>query len=145
MTSRSSRPFVRSVMKLIERQPVRFLSAGAVNTIIGYALYLALNLVVDYRVAYTTSYVAGIFLSFVLNSVYVFRQPLRWNRLVVYPAVYALQYAIGITCVWVFVDILGQPEALAPLPAVAISLPLTYFAARYIIKGNGGDDAATER
>jgi putative flippase GtrA len=127
-------------MKWFNHQPARFLVAGATNTFIGYGLYLLLNLVVDYRAAFTTSYVAGIFLSYILNSVYVFREPLRWSRLMVYPSVYVLQYVIGIVCVWAFVDVLGQPEALAPLPAVVISLPLTYLAARYIIKGASDGD-----
>jgi putative flippase GtrA len=125
-------------MKFSERQEFRFLVAGGANTAIGYGLYLLLNLAFDYRIAYSLSFAAGIVLSFVLNSLYVFREPLRWTRLLVYPAVYVLQYAIGIACVWAFVDLLNQPEALAPFPAIAISLPLTYIATRYIIKGGPG-------
>ena len=68
-------------MKWFERQGTRFLIAGAANTAIGYALYLLFNLLVDYRIAYSLSFALGIVISFVLNSVYVFRQPLRWARL----------------------------------------------------------------
>lgn len=129
-------------MRLSERQEVRFLVAGGVNTAVGYGLYLLLNLAMDYRVAYSVSFALGIVLSFVLNSVYVFRQPLRWGKLLVYPTVYALQYGVALACVWLFVDILGQPEALAPLPAIAVSLPLTYLATRFILKGH--PDAAAK-
>lgn len=121
-------------MKWPERQGVRFLVAGFANTVAGYLLYLALNLLVDYRIAYSLSFAAGIVASFVLNSLYVFRQPLRWSRLGVYPAVYALQYAVGLACVWLFVDVMHQPEAFAPFLAVAVSLPLTYVATRHILK-----------
>ena len=122
-------------MKWFERQGTRFLVAGAANTAIGYGLYLLFNLVVDYRVAYSLSFALGIVISFVLNSVYVFRQPLRWARLIVYPAVYLLQYVVGLGCIWVFVDVMHQSEALAPFLAVAVSLPLTYVATRHILKG----------
>ncbi|MCY7353817.1 MAG: GtrA family protein [Lysobacter sp.] len=120
-------------MKWPEREGFRFLVAGALNTAIGYGLYLLLNLAFDYRVAYTLSYLLGIVLSFVLNSRYVFRQPIRWKRILVYPVVYVLQYGLGLLFVWVFVGLLHQPEALAPIAAVAVSLPLTYFASRHIL------------
>lgn len=120
-------------MRSFEHRSLRFLLVGAVNTILGYGLYLLFNLVFDYRVAYTLAFLLGIFMSFVLNSHYVFRQPLRWNRLVIYPAVYVLQYGIGLLCVWLFAGILHQPEALAPLVAVAVTLPITYFASSVIL------------
>ena len=122
-------------MKWSEHQGTRFLIAGAAHTAVGYALYLLFNLLMDYRIAYSLSFALGIVISFVLNSVYVFRQPLRWKRLIVYPAVYVLQYIVGLACIWVFVDVLQQSEALAPFLAVAVSLPLSYVATRHILKG----------
>ena len=122
-------------MKWFDRHGVRFLVAGAANTLVGYALYLLFNLAFDYRVAYTLSFAIGIVISFVLNSLYVFRQPLRWKRLIVYPAVYLLQYVVGLGCVWLFVDVMHQSELLAPFLAVAVSLPLTFVATRFVLKG----------
>jgi putative flippase GtrA len=121
-------------MKFSERQEFRFLVAGAINTSLGYALFLLLNLGLDYRIAYSLSFAFGIVLSFVLNSLYVFRQPLRWRRLAAYPVVYLLQYFVGMACVWFFVGVLDQPESLAPIPAIAITLPATYFLSRYILR-----------
>ncbi len=122
-------------MKWTEHQAFRFLVAGGANTIFGYGMYLLFNLMLDYRVSYTLSFVIGIFVSFVLNSLYVFRQPLRWGRLVVYPTVYLIQYIVGVACVWIFVGVFHQSEVFAPIPAIVISLPLTYVATRFIIKG----------
>ena len=120
-------------MRWHEREGWRFLVAGALNTALGYGVYLALNLVFDYRVAYTLSFAFGIVLSYLVNSLYVFRQPLRWKRLAVYPLVYLLQYAVGLLCVWVFVAKLRWPEALAPIAAIAVNIPLTFVATRYIL------------
>lgn len=120
-------------MRWSEHEGFRFLVAGAANTIIGYALYLLFNLAVDYRVAYSASFALGVVISFVLNSVYVFRQPIRWQRLLAYPAIYLLQYFIGLVCVWVLVELLHWPEHYAPIIAIVISLPLTYFGARLIL------------
>lgn len=121
-------------MRWPERLGVRFLIAGAANTAFGYVIYLALIQMVDYRIAYSLSFAIGIVVSFVLNCLYVFRQPLRWTKLILYPAVYAVQYVVGLACVWLFVDVMRQPEAFAPFLAVAASLPLTYVATRFILK-----------
>lgn len=130
-------------MRFIDRQEFRFLVAGSINTILGYALFLLLNLALDYRFAYSLSFACGIVLSFVLNSLYVFRQPLRWKRLTAYPAVYLLQYMAGMACIWLFVAVLDQPESFAPIPAIAVTVPLTFYLTRYALKGNA--DAPTDR
>lgn len=129
-------------MRWSNSEGARFLIAGGANTLLGYGLYLLLNLALDYRIAYTLSYVAGIGISFVLNSLYVFRQPLRWQHLAVYPLVYVLQYAAGLATVWLFVSVMGWPEALAPWAAVAASLPLTFIATRFVLRKR--PDAAAE-
>jgi putative flippase GtrA len=131
-------------MKWIDAAALRFLVVGGFNTLLGYGLYLLLNRVFDYRIAYTLSFVIGIVVSFVLNSVFAFRQPLRWRRLLVYPAVYLLQYIAGLGVVWVFVAVFGQSETWAPLVAVVFTLPLTFLATRYVLSAKT-DAAAHHR
>jgi putative flippase GtrA len=131
-------------MRWPDAAALRFLLGGAANTALGYVLYLLLNLFLDYRWAYSISFAAGIVLSFVINSVFVFRQPLRWRRLVVYPVVYAIQYCVGLAAIWLFVAVLRQPEHWAPLAAIALSLPITYIATRFVL-GAKTDAASNHR
>jgi putative flippase GtrA len=112
---------------------VRFLVGGAANTAIGYLLYLAAARVMDYRWAYTTSYLLGIGISYLINSLYVFRQPLSWRRLLAFPAVYALQYAAGLALLWLFVSRLGIHKEYAPLLVVPLTIPLTFVASRLVL------------
>lgn len=128
-------------MKWLERQEFRFLVAGVINNVISYALYLALLLVSDYRVAYSVSYLAGFLVSFVLNSVYVFRQPLRWRQLFAYPLVYIMQFVVGLLCTWAFVELLGWPEAYAPIAVILVCLPLTYLGTRFVLVARKHDPA----
>lgn len=123
-------------MRWREREGFRFLVAGALNTAVGYGMYLALNLMFDYRAAYTLSFAFGIVLSYLFNSIYVFRQPLHWKRLAIYPMVYVMQYLVGLLAIWIFVAKLRLPEAFAPIAAVAINIPLTFIATRYILTGD---------
>ena len=111
----------------------RFLIGGAANTAIGYALYLAAAQFMDYRWAYTTSYVLGIGVSYLVNSLFVFRQPLSWRRLVAFPAVYLLQYVAGLALLWLFVSRLGVPARYGPLLVVPLTIPLTFVASRLVL------------
>ncbi len=112
---------------------LRFLVVGGINTAIGYGMYLLFNVVMDYRLAYTLSYLCGILVAFVLNSILVFRQALRWKSLAIYPVVYVLQYGLGLLLVWVCVSILYLPEAYAPLVVIPLAIPMTYAANRIIL------------
>ena len=112
---------------------LRFLAVGAANTAIGYALYLAAAQVMDYRWAYTTSYVLGIGSSYVLNSLFVFREPLSWRRLAAFPLVYLLQYLAGLGLLWLFVSRLGVPAEYGPLLVVPLTIPLTFLASRLVL------------
>ena len=86
--------------KVLDRPAVRFLIAGGINTLATYLLYLAVLLVAPYPLAYSLSYAAGIIISFILNSRFVFRVPLRWSRLLRYPVVYVAQYLLGLCVIY---------------------------------------------
>lgn len=119
-------------MKFISARFARFLLVGLANTLVGYVLYLGANHFMDYRWAYTISYVLGIGISYLLNSWFVFREPLSMASLLKFPAVYVVQYAVGLAVVWLFVSRMELHEALAPLVVVPITVPLTYVLSRFV-------------
>jgi putative flippase GtrA len=116
-------------------EAARFLIAGGFNTALGYALYLLFNLYVDYRAAYSISFACGVLVSYLLNSLYVFRVGLAWKRLALYPAVYVVQYLAGVLTIWLLVARLRVAEAYAPLAAIVVTLPLTFLVSRYLLTG----------
>ena len=122
-------------MKFSDPEFRRFLLAGAFNTAVGYGLYLLLNTFLDYRGAYTISYVLGIVLSYAITTAFVFKRPWRWRRLLAYPSVYAVQYLVGLALIWLMVDRLGLPDTWAPLIILPITIPLTFALSRLIVKG----------
>ena len=114
-------------------QFARFIISGAINTGITYGAYLLLLPVVGYLAAYSAAYLAGILLSYWLNSVFVFRQPMNWRGLARFPLVYVFQYALTAMLLWLLVDILGIGERIALLAAIAVTVPVTFLAARLAI------------
>ena len=114
-------------------QFVRFIVSGAINTGITYGLYLLLLPLLGYLPAYSAAYVAGILLSYWLNSVFVFGQPMSWRGLVRFPLVYVVQYVLTGVLLWLSVDALGVDKRIALLAAIAVTVPVTFLAARLAI------------
>ncbi len=114
---------------------VRFLIAGATTTFITLGLYLLLLQILPYALAYSVVFVVGIGISYVLNSTFVFRATTSVRTLALFPLIYVVQYGVGLAVVTAWVDVLGLPEALASLAAIAVTIPLTYLLARLLFSG----------
>ncbi|WP_028604618.1 GtrA family protein [Ottowia thiooxydans] len=123
-------------MSLLATLP-RYLVAGAVNTAIGYLLYLALLQVTSYRMAYVLSFVAGIGLSYLLMRFAVFRSAGRRFSPIWVAASHLMQLALGLVVVEFWVNVLQWPTALAALAAVVVCVPLMYLVQRWIFSSGG--------
>ena len=105
----------------------RFLASGGFNTLVTYLAYLALLHWLPYRTSYSIAFASGIALAYVLNRYYVFRQGGGALGPVYVALIYGAQNLLGLAIVSAWVGWIGGPARLAPLVAVAISLPLTYL------------------
>lgn len=122
------------LMKFLDYEAPRFLVVGALNTGAGYLIYLGALQVVPYKSAYSISYVFGILASYFLNTRFVFREPWSWRKLASFPAVYVVQYFLGLGFLAILVGYLGVWEVIAPLLVVIATLPVTFVLSRYVIK-----------
>jgi putative flippase GtrA len=121
-------------MRFFEREPVRYLLAGGLNTVTTYAAYLVLLPLTGYAIAYSMTYVAGIFFGYYLSARLVFRRPLQWRHAIQYPLVYVLQYGLGITLTTALIEGLHFHAEYVPALVIVITLPFTFWLARWIIK-----------
>lgn len=110
----------------------RFLVTGLFNTAITYALYLLFLQFMAYQLAYSVVFVLGILISYVLNAGFVFRTRMTLKTLARFPLVYGLQYALGMGLVVVLVEFAGVAAWLAPLCAIAITVPITFLLSKSI-------------
>lgn len=113
---------------------VRFLISGGVNTLGTYLLYVALLMVMPYWLSYAIAFVSGIALAYVLNRLFVFGAPRSEKKAAMLPLVYLAQYGLGALIVYLWAGMLGWPAAFAPLASIAISVPLTFAASRWLFK-----------
>jgi len=113
----------------------RFLAGGALNTGSTFVLYWLLLLVVEYRVAYAISFVAGILLSYVINTRFVFRARHSMRKVVLFPLVYLAGYLAGALVLQLSVAHFGVDARVAPLISVCATLPLTYILSKLVLTG----------
>ena len=122
-------------MKYINQEFIRFVLFGGVNTLLGYLIYVILLVFLNYKVSFTITYVSSIFISYYLNSKFVFYRKVSLKKGLVYPSVYLIQYLICMLLLHIFVEILNLSKFIAPILAVLLTVPVTFFLSRSIIKG----------
>jgi putative flippase GtrA len=121
-------------MRSINREFFRFIFWGGVNTLSGYVIYAFLLLVLPYLLSYTVAFIISIYLSYFLNSKFVFNQELRLSKALKYPLVYLAQYVIGAISLYLLVEILRVNKLIAPLLVVVLTIPITYYLSRRIVR-----------
>ncbi|MBF0495323.1 MAG: GtrA family protein [Deltaproteobacteria bacterium] len=122
-------------MKFISRELIRFILVGGLNTAITYGIYLLLLLALAYPLAYSGSYVLGIFISYYLNTKFVFKQKPTITKALQFPLVYVVQYLLGVALLYVLVTVWHMDQRLAPVVIVLLTIPVTFLLSRVIIKG----------
>ena len=126
---------------MLRKEFLRFLLVGAVNTGMTLILFEILRRLMPYLIAYGVTYVAGIAISYFLNSTYVFRRRKTARTALLFPLVYVTQYLFGTCALWLLVEHAGQRPTVALLIVIGASIPLTYFLSRTILRvGNSTND-----
>jgi len=129
---------IHRILKLTDtRQFISFSLVGVSNTLVFYAIYLAMLWVgFSFVVAATAGTVVGIVNSYVLNKIFTFRNGKKPHGKAIgektrFITVYVAQYFINIAVISICVNMLGAPAELAGLPAVGISVVVSYFGHKY--------------
>jgi len=112
-------------------QFARFLVVGTANTAASYVIYLLLLLVVDYRVAYTAAFVAGLAGGYLMHARFVFRARPGARSAASYLVTYAAMYLVSFLVLYVAVDRLSVPKPLGMLAALAFTVPASFILLRW--------------
>ncbi|KAA9377526.1 GtrA family protein [Microbispora cellulosiformans] len=110
----------------------RFLTGGALNTAVTYGLFVVLSRWLPPAVAYSAVFLLGIALSYVVNSVFVFRVRASAGSAVRFPAVYLAQYATGLALLTLLTRIGVDGRAALPL-TMCVTVPLTFAMTRHVL------------
>ncbi|MEK3865997.1 MULTISPECIES: GtrA family protein [Paenibacillus] len=120
--------------KLLNKQFLKFVISGGINTLFTYLVYLLLLQVLSYSMSYTISYISGIFLSYYLNTIFVFKEKVTFRKFLKFPVVYLVQYLINLLMLFVLVEYLNLSKQIVPLIVIVVTIPITYTLSKLIIK-----------
>lgn len=118
----------------MSKEFLRFIIAGSVNTLLSWLMFVALVQYLAYLVAYSMAYVFGILISYYLNVKFVFRESIMLESVIKYPVIYLSQYSCGVISMWFIVGQLKLPPHLAMVIVITITVPITFFISRKLIK-----------
>ncbi|MBO5369476.1 MAG: GtrA family protein [Clostridia bacterium] len=109
---------------------IKFLFIGLSNTIILFVVYYAFLYVWgngSYLAGQSVGYFLGVVNSYFLNSRFVFSSGKRGRAAFVKMCVcYGITYVIQTSAMYLQVDVLGVPEAVAPVVAIIITTPINF-------------------
>ncbi|OMD81300.1 MULTISPECIES: GtrA family protein [Paenibacillus] len=120
--------------KLLNKQFMKFVISGGINTLFTYLVYLLLLQALSYSMSYTISYISGIFLSYYLNTIFVFKEKVTFRKFLKFPIVYLVQYLINLLMLFVLVEYLNLSKQIVPLIVIVVTIPITYTLSKLIIK-----------
>lgn len=123
---------MNKILTLWNMQIVRFMAMGTLSTLIMLGIYVSLNLVLKYQIAYFLSYVVTVIVSYFLNTLFVFKMPVSVRSFFQFPLVYLVQYILGAILLELFVR-LGFSETFAPVFIIIMLLPLTFSLSRIVM------------
>ena len=108
---------------------LRFGVVGVIATAIHYGVYYFLLGVMNENAAYSIGFFVSFLCNFVLSSLFTFKVPMTWKRLLRFSGSHAGNYIIQIVVLnfWLWV---GVPAEWAPIPVYAVSVPASYLLVR---------------
>ena len=123
---------MKTIRAFIKSQIFLFMLMGTLSTLVMLGLYMLLNMIIQYQMAYFISYVVTVIISYFLNTLFVFKKPVSLRTFLQFPIVYIVQYIISALMLEVMVRI-GFSVTYAPVLIIILLLPLTFFLSRLVL------------
>jgi putative flippase GtrA len=114
---------------------VRFVVVNVLNTLLYYLLYLLFLLVVPYVAANVLALGVAIVLAYSMNARYAFRVRMTGRSLVSFLITNLTTMGLRTVVVWLLVEIQLTGERVAPLVAVAVTLPVAFLLTKFVMTG----------
>ncbi|TFB91273.1 hypothetical protein E3O44_00305 [Cryobacterium algoricola] len=116
----------------LRSQAFRYLLVGGTNTLLTYAIYIGLGLLIPAGIAFTIAYVIGLVWVVFGSSRLVFQADHSPKRLAVFAGWYLLVYAVGQITVQLISPKGVEALLWSSIAVIAITTPLTFFGGRMI-------------
>jgi putative flippase GtrA len=125
---------VKSVVNKTRTELLRFVCGGVANTSVTYLLFILLTFILTPELAYTVTYIAGIGLSYIINTYFVFQTGPSLKTAARFPTVYIVQYIVGLVVLSALTK-MGIDSRVSMLAVVILNIPITFVLSRLAIAG----------
>ncbi len=120
------------INKLRRSDFVGFAIVGAINTGFSFIIYLLLlKLGLYYILASIVSYMAGIIVSYILNTKFVFKEQKTMSNLSKFVSVYLTALIINLSLLYFLVDIIGMNPVLGQIAVTLLVLFYNYILQKF--------------
>ena len=118
---------------LFKNKKVRFLFVGGLNTLVGYGSYaLFIFLGLNPYFATTLSTIIGVINSYFWNKYFTFRvKEKSIGEAIRFIVVYAVSYAVNLSLIYIFVDVLGLNAYVAGAICLLMVTIISYVGHHY--------------
>ncbi|MBQ8457130.1 MAG: GtrA family protein [Prevotella sp.] len=123
-------------MKLTKEQigeMVRFSIVGVLITVIHYAVYWLLQLVINVNIAWTAGYIVGFVVNYYLSARYIFREKATAQNGAGFGGAHLVNYFLQMGLLNFFLW-LGWSAEWAPVGVYSISIPVNFLLVRFVFK-----------
>jgi putative flippase GtrA len=114
---------------------IRFIILGLINTTLTYFLYLILLFLLPYVWAYSITYLFGLTISYFLSSYWVFKKNIAIKSGMYFLIYHLSNYLVNIMALWIFIDLIGLSEKIAPVITISLLTPIFYLISKKIFLG----------
>lgn len=121
---------------MLNKEFVRFIVVGGLNTVIGYTVTLFLFMILnfDYKLSQLLNFILCFPISYSLQAIIAFRTKWSIKRMFIYPLSSIPNYAMQFGTLLISVEIFRIPEYIGYLISYIVPIPVMFFIIRFMIK-----------
>lgn len=141
--------------RMWEKEPIRFLFAGGVNTLLGILLSILFRFlfdqvwhynpkfvfwtlngvdVISFDIPYLIAFVIGLPVAYTTHTLLAFRTKWKWKRFLRYPISAIPNFLLQEVCILIFDVWLNLPSSLSYILGAILPLPIMFFIIRVLVK-----------
>lgn len=108
-----------------------FVTIGLINTFIGVVFSYIFSSFLNENIAFVVGYICGLFISYLLNSFFTFKEALDFNKFIKFAISYIPNFIIQNIVVLIVFNMMGLHKLIAYILAAIIGVPITFILMKF--------------
>ena len=108
-----------------------FVGIGIVNAFNGVLFSMLYSRLFQANIAFIVGYITSVFISYILNSIFTFKEKLSLNKLIKFVISYIPNFIVQLISVFIIYNLLGYEKIIAYIIAAIIGVPVTFIILKF--------------